>query len=762
MKFQNLILVAALLALICRVTVAATLYVSSGSQIIDQVSSTGVVSAFATLPAGSSPAGLAFDSGGNLYVADYGIDQISKITSGGAVSLFATLPIGSNPSGLAFDSSGNLYVADSGTDRISKINSSGMVSLFATLPAGFPAGLAFDGSGNLYVADNINDQVRRTTSGGAVSSFAALPAGSGPFGLAFDGSGNLYVADSGTDQISKITSGGAVSRFASLPGGSGPYGLAFDAAGNLYSADYNTGNISKISPNGSTVTTFATGLTSPVFIAFGPADPATIGILSQGNASIITGGTSTLRVTVSNLATTGASNLNYTTSAAVQSGSASLGAVSPGSGSLAPGGSNSATVLAASTNLGQNTVRFTASDSQASNSPQIADVTLTVLDHSNASLSASSNQGTQTINFGNVLKGATVPSQTFTIYNRAANTTVAYTANMKLTGFGATGDAALSTNLAAFNGLTPGNGNTFTASFDTSHYTTTGTKTITLGASQLVDDSSLSGAGGNNNGALTVILDGTVGQGTADHSNSRGAFGVPLTATVAQNSTYAGLESGLAADGANGLLGSTATVLDGTASGPASVSMAWRARTTTEKTIADGGLISDVVNVSGLVLSGGGIYHGSLQTDMFVLQMSYDPNSLLSIWGETEAQATANGAVYLGYLDLGADGLIGGSGLNGDHWMRAVDGNFGGTPNFVGNHAYNSGYFVLGDYGVDTSNHVVWAVVDHNSQFGVVPEPSTIYLLLSFAGTGAVAWFVRRRRTTDRQKVRGGGPGRSL
>ena len=476
--------------------------------------------------------------------------------------------------------------------------------------------------------------------------------------------------------------------------------------------------------------------------------PATIGLSSPASASVIKGGTGTLGVTVGNTAGTWGNNLNYTAGAAVQSGSVSLGVISPGSGSLAPGAGTASTVSATSTNLGQNTVRFSAADLQASNSPQTADVTLTVLDHSNASLSATSNQAAQTINFGNVLKGAIVPSQAFTVYNRAANTTAAYTANMKLTGYNATGDAALSTNLAVFNGLAPGGGNTFTASFDTSHYTTTGTKTITLGAAQLVDDSSLSGAGGNNSGELTITLNGTVGQAAADHSNSRSSFGTPLLASVTSGNSYAGLESGLTADSANGVLGSTATIVDGTASGPASVSMAWRGRTTTEKTIADGGLISDVVNVSGLVLSGGGVYHGSLQTDMFVLQMNYDPNSLLNIWGETEAQAAANGALYLGYLDLGADGLVGGTGLNADHWIRAVDGNFGGTPNFIGNHAYNSSYFVLGDYGVDTTNHVAWAVLDHNSQFGVVPEPGTLGLLV-VGGLCLLGRTLRRKSLTQ-------------
>ena len=84
-------------------------------------------------------------------------------------------------------------------------------------------------------------------------------------------------------------------------------------------------------------------------------------------------------------------------------------------------------------------------------SVQTTTATLTVLDHSNASLSSTATQTTQTINFGNVLRGATIPSQCFSIYNRAANTSATYTANLKLTtGFTTTGDGALTTNLAPF------------------------------------------------------------------------------------------------------------------------------------------------------------------------------------------------------------------------------------------------------------------------------------------------------------------------
>jgi hypothetical protein len=53
----------------------------------------------------------------------------------------------------------------------------------------------------------------------------------------------------------------------------------------------------------------------------------------------------------------------------------------------------------------------------------------------------------------------------------------------------------------------------------------------------------------------------------------------------------------------------------------------------------------------------------------------------------------------------------------------------------------------LGAYGVDTTNDTVWAVIDHNSDFGVgldaVPEPSTWAMLLG--GLALLAFCVRRK-----------------
>jgi len=83
------------------------------------------------------PKGLAVDSSGNVYVADRGNNTIRKVTSSGIVTTLAgsaspgtadgtgTAASFNSPAGVALDSSGNLYVADSGNNKIRKITFTG-------------------------------------------------------------------------------------------------------------------------------------------------------------------------------------------------------------------------------------------------------------------------------------------------------------------------------------------------------------------------------------------------------------------------------------------------------------------------------------------------------------------------------------------------------------------------------------------------------------------------------------------------------------
>ena len=192
---------------------------------------------------------------------------MSKVTPAGAVSTFAS---GFNrPTGLAFDSAGNLYVANEYGGTVSRVTPAGVVSTFAS---GFdwPDGLAFDSTGNLYVANYLGNTVSKVTPARAITMFAA--GFDAPAALAFDSAGNLYVANVLSsvnvlsDTVSKVTPAGLVSTFAG--GFDGPAGLAFDSAGNLYVAnEYNGTTVSEVTPAG-VVSNFASGFSDPGALAF--------------------------------------------------------------------------------------------------------------------------------------------------------------------------------------------------------------------------------------------------------------------------------------------------------------------------------------------------------------------------------------------------------------------------------------------------------------------------------------------------------------
>ncbi len=199
------------------------------------------------------PAGIAFDSSGNLFVPNANANTIARIATNGVTTMFAIDPgdgsILSNPQDVIFDAAGNLYVADAFTDQIEKFTPGGVASVFAVDPGDFsilssPSSLVFDAVGNLYVANDDGfgtDFIEKFSTNGAATRFATDP-GNGsvlnsPSALTFDNSGNLYAANQGQPAfIEKFTSGGTPSTFVNS-GLTFPTGLATDASGNIYAVN---------------------------------------------------------------------------------------------------------------------------------------------------------------------------------------------------------------------------------------------------------------------------------------------------------------------------------------------------------------------------------------------------------------------------------------------------------------------------------------------------------------------------------------------
>lgn len=81
----------------------------------------------------------------------------------------------SYPSGVAVDSAGNLFIAEFGANRVRKVLPNGMI---ATVPGSGTTnasqiGVAVDGSGNLYISDCCdNNRVRKVSVDGTITTVA--------------------------------------------------------------------------------------------------------------------------------------------------------------------------------------------------------------------------------------------------------------------------------------------------------------------------------------------------------------------------------------------------------------------------------------------------------------------------------------------------------------------------------------------------------------------------------------------------------------
>ncbi|MES2386633.1 MAG: T9SS type A sorting domain-containing protein [Bacteroidota bacterium] len=265
------------------------------------------------------PECLAIDLAGNIFINGQGMGYIRKITPAGVVSKFAgngqngyVNGTGTQASfgyalGMAFNSTGDLFVADAENNTIRKITPAGVVSTYVgaayTVPADGPVNdatfmkptaMGIGQSGDMFVMDgseNNSPLLRKITTTGIVSTLAGgntlnqAADGTGPDagfyyprGMAVNAEGNIFITDCNGSTIRKITPGGTVSTVAGKAWESSyidgtasdarfkqAKALAFDPAGNMYVADQDGWCIRKITPSG-TVSTFAGNLATPGLI----------------------------------------------------------------------------------------------------------------------------------------------------------------------------------------------------------------------------------------------------------------------------------------------------------------------------------------------------------------------------------------------------------------------------------------------------------------------------------------------------------------
>jgi uncharacterized protein (TIGR03437 family) len=264
------------------------------------------------------PTGIAVDSSGNLYIADTSNKRIRKVDTSGIITTFAGsanvfssgvgdggLATSANlnlPKGVALDSAGNVYIADFGNFRVRKVGTNGVITTVAgngysvattgTLGDGAaatsgsvaPFNIALDSSGNIFIADSQDNLIRKVTaSTGFISTIAGYPGYTGytgdggsatqatlmnPEGVAVDSTGNVFIADTNNYVIREVSPSGTINTIAGTGGTAGstgdggaatsatlvdPSSLAITSSGFLYIADtspsgFQDGRIRLLSP----------------------------------------------------------------------------------------------------------------------------------------------------------------------------------------------------------------------------------------------------------------------------------------------------------------------------------------------------------------------------------------------------------------------------------------------------------------------------------------------------------------------------------
>jgi secreted PhoX family phosphatase len=185
-------------------------------------------------PGFGAPQGVAFDTGGDLWVLD-----------GGTVTAGGTIP----PT-----------VNEFTTTQLPTLTNSGVTPsvVIGSADFGFPQQLVFDSSGNLWVSDAANNEVfkfatAQLTGGTNVTPALILtsqPVFNGSLGIAFDSSGDLWVANNNLSGANGIVFEFSAAQLAGLSGTqtlvpgailqsngtsiSQPWALVFDSNGNLW------------------------------------------------------------------------------------------------------------------------------------------------------------------------------------------------------------------------------------------------------------------------------------------------------------------------------------------------------------------------------------------------------------------------------------------------------------------------------------------------------------------------------------------------
>jgi NHL repeat len=218
--------------------------------------------------------GVATDSSGDVYVADFFNNRVDEFSAAGAfikaygwgvadgASQFETCTSScqagisgggagqlDSPEGIATNSSGDIYVVDSGNERIDEFSAAGA----------FIKAYGWGVADGLYQFETCTSTCQSGRAGSGAGQFEE------PGGIATDSLGDVYVGDDYNERIDEFSAAGAFIKAFGSPGyGAGqledPEGVATDSSGDVYVADFYNNRIDEFSAAGAFIKAYGWGV----------------------------------------------------------------------------------------------------------------------------------------------------------------------------------------------------------------------------------------------------------------------------------------------------------------------------------------------------------------------------------------------------------------------------------------------------------------------------------------------------------------------
>lgn len=186
---------------------------------------------------------------GAVAFSDTGTSNVYRITAGKAIPSAApdSKSLFGIPAGLAFDTAGNLIVADLGVNAVLRVSGDQVVTLVSVEA---PSGVCVDKAGGIVVVSASKRRLVRVGPGGKVTTIAEGPPFEFPLAVTAAGDGSYVIADGYAAAIFKVSPDGRVSVLAKGGLLKYPSGVAAEPSGAFVVVDPQAKAVFRVSPHG--------------------------------------------------------------------------------------------------------------------------------------------------------------------------------------------------------------------------------------------------------------------------------------------------------------------------------------------------------------------------------------------------------------------------------------------------------------------------------------------------------------------------------